>query len=322
MNMNYKVSDKLRIVFMGTPEFAVTILDNLIQNNYNIVGVITSPDRPAGRGRKINKSAVKQYAEQKQLPILQPTNLKSEEFIDELKALNANLQIVVAFRMLPSVVWKMPEYGTFNLHASLLPNYRGAAPINWAIINGEIKTGVTTFYIDDKIDTGEMILQEEIAIEVNDSAGTLHDKLMHLGAQVVVKTVKAIENNSIAPRKQEFDSQFKPAPKIHKETCKVDWNQPLDQVYNFIRGLCPYPAAWTTLVNEDEELFLKIYEVSKEEEAHQLKNGILVSTKKELKVAVQNGFIKLHEIQLPGKRKMDTKDVLNGLKLVESASVV
>lgn len=320
--MNYNVTDKLRIVFMGTPEFAVTILDNLVQNNYNIVGVITSPDRPAGRGRKINKSAVKQYAEQKQLPILQPTNLKSETFVEELKTLNANLQIVVAFRMLPSVVWKMPEYGTFNLHASLLPNYRGAAPINWAIINGETKTGVTTFFIDDKIDTGEMILQEEIAIESNDNAGTLHDKLMHLGAQVVLKTVKAIENNSIDPRKQEFDDQFKPAPKIHKETCKIDWDQPLGQVYDFIRGLCPYPAAWTTLVNDEEELFLKIYEVSKEEEVHQLNNGTLVSTKKELKVAVKNGFIKLHEIQLPGKRKMETKDVLNGLKLGKSASVV
>ena len=322
MNTSLDKKDKLRIVFMGTPEFAVTILDKLVQNDYNIVGVITSPDKPAGRGRKIHKSAVKTYAEAKSLTVLQPTNLKDEVFIRELAGLKANLQIVVAFRMLPRVVWEMPAYGTFNLHASLLPNYRGAAPINWAIINGETETGVTTFFIDDKIDTGEMILQDKVAIADNDSAGTLHDNLMHLGADLVLKTVKQIQNGKVVRTKQDFDSDVKSAPKIHKETCQIDWSQSLEQVYNQIRGLSPYPTSWTTLMNNDEEIFLKIYKAIKEKEEHNLKKGQIIYTKKEMKVAVKGGYILLLEIQLPGKRKMEIRDVLNGLKLAKTATMV
>ncbi len=322
MNMSSLQKDNLRIVFMGTPEFAVTILDALVQNNYNIVGVLTAPDRQAGRGRKVHKSAVKEYAEGKGITVLQPTNLKDAAFLEELKALKANLQIVVAFRMLPRVVWEMPTHGTFNLHASLLPNYRGAAPINWAIINGEVQTGVTTFFIDDKIDTGEMIMQDKIAITKDDTAGTLHDKLMHLGAETVLKTVLQIIDGSIERTPQDFSANLKSAPKIHKDTCEIDWSLPLKQIYDFIRGLSPYPGSWTTLNNEEEEIFLKIYKASMEEESHAYDIGRIFCTKSEMKVAVKGGYIVLLEIQLPGKRRMDTKDVLNGLKLSKTAVVV
>ncbi|EAQ99713.1 methionyl-tRNA formyltransferase [Maribacter sp. HTCC2170] len=321
MNTSLNKKDKLRIVFMGTPEFAVTILDKLIQNDYDVVGVITSPDKPAGRGRKINKSAVKKYAESKGLNIIQPANLKAEDFLEELAALNANLQIVVAFRMLPRAVWEMPKYGTFNLHASLLPDYRGAAPINWAIINGETETGVTTFFIDDKIDTGEMVLQEKIGIGADDSAGDLHDKLMHLGADLVMETAKQIQNGNVVRTKQTFSDELRSAPKIHKNTCKIDWGKPGSQIYNHIRGLSPYPGSWTTLTNDGEEIFIKIYKVTKEEEKHGYNNGQIIFGKKEMKVAVKDGFINLLEIQLPGKRRMDIRDVLNGLKLSKSASM-
>ena len=321
MNMSLLNKEDLRIVFMGTPEFAVTILDALVQNDYTIVGVLTAPDKQAGRGRKIHKSAVKEYAEEKGLTILQPTNLKDEAFIGELAALKANLQIVVAFRMLPKVVWQMPDYGTFNLHASLLPDYRGAAPINWAIINGETETGVTTFYIDDKIDTGEMILQAKVDITNEDTAGTLHDKLMHLGAKVVLETVQGILLGSVTRTPQAFNSHLKEAPKIHKETCRIDWNGSLKQIYDFIRGLSPYPVAWTTLNNGGEESFLKIHKASMEEGVHDLEVGQVVSGKAEMKVAVTGGYICLEEIQLPGKRRMAIRDVLNGLKLMKTASM-
>ncbi|MDV7138973.1 methionyl-tRNA formyltransferase [Maribacter sp. TH_r10] len=321
MNMSLLKKDDLRIVFMGTPEFAVTILDTLVQNEFNIVGVLTAPDKQAGRGRKMHKSAVKTYAEEKGLTILQPTNLKDESFTKELSALKANLQIVVAFRMLPKVVWEMPAYGTFNLHASLLPNYRGAAPINWAIINGESETGVTTFYIDDKIDTGEMIMQAKIDIAADDTAGTLHDKLMHLGAEVVHKTVLGILEGTITRTPQDFNKNLKGAPKIHKDTCKINWELPIVQVYDFIRGLSPYPAAWTTMVNDGTEIFLKIYKASMEEIKHEDTIGRILCTKTEMKVAVKGGYIRLLEIQLPGKRKMETRDVLNGLKLMETATM-
>ena len=311
----------LRIVFMGTPDFAVATLAKLVENGNTIVGVITAPDRPAGRGRKLQQSAVKKYAVDKGLTVLQPTNLKNEDFLSELKKLEANLQIVVAFRMLPKLVWGMPEYGTFNLHASLLPDYRGAAPINWAIMNGETKTGATTFYIDDKIDTGEVILQESTTISEDDTAGTLHNKLMRLGADLVLKTVKQIENEKVSTSKQKDSKDLKSAYKIHKETCQVDWSNSIDKIYNHIRGLSPYPTSWSTLINGDEELFIKIYSVTKEIEPHQLKIGTLVFDKKELKVAVDNGFINLLEIQLPGKRKMKTSEVLNGLKLDKNAFI-
>ena len=301
----------VRIVFMGTPDFAVGVLKNLIQHKFNVVGVITSPDRPSGRGRKLNQSAVKKYAFDQGLKILQPTNLKNDFFLNELKELNANLQIVVAFRMLPKVVWQLPKLGTFNLHASLLPEYRGAAPINWAIINGETSTGVSTFFIDEKIDTGEIILQDGVDISETDTAGDLHDKLMEVGSKLVVKTVKLIQKGKvktvIQPEKEE-----KPAPKIYKETCKIDWSQPIEAIYNKIRGLSPYPTAWTIIDNVNEIIEAKIYAASKEIVKHNYKIGTVITTKKEVKIAVKNGFILIDQMQLPGKRKMNTRDLLNG----------
>lgn len=312
----------LKIIFMGTPDFAVATLKTLVQHNYNIVGVITAPDKPAGRGRKLNKSAVKKYAQSQDLKVLQPTNLKNESFLEELKALKANLQIVVAFRMLPKVVWQMPKYGTFNLHASLLPNYRGAAPINWAIINGETKTGVSTFFIDEKIDTGDMILQQEINIEADENAGSLHDKLMSIGSQLVLKTVKLIENNTIETIPQKETQDIKTAYKLNKDNCKIDWTASIDTIYNHIRGLSPYPAAWCTLKNADDELDVKIYNVKKEFEQHNLDIGVILSSKKELKVAVTNGYIIIEEIKLPGKRTMNIKSLLNGYTFDKNAKML
>lgn len=310
----------LRIVFMGTPDFAVAILDGLINAKFNVVGVITASDKPAGRGRKINESAVKKYAVEKNLNLLQPTNLKSDGFIAALKALNANLQIVVAFRMLPKVVWQMPTYGTFNLHASLLPSYRGAAPINWAIINGETKTGVTTFFIDEKIDTGTIILQEEVLIGDDEIVGELHDKLMTVGSKLVIETVNQIKQNSVKAYKQP-EIEEKEAPKIFNETCKINWNAPINTIYNLIRGLNPYPAAWTTLVNNNEELKVKIYDVKKEVVPHQQIIGTIITSKDEIKVAVKNGFIKIESLQLAGKRKMDALSLLNGFTFSKNARV-
>ncbi|WP_276166510.1 methionyl-tRNA formyltransferase [Zobellia alginiliquefaciens] len=312
----------LRIVFMGTPEFATTILAKLVENNYNVVGVITAPDRPAGRGRSLQQSHVKKYALEKGLKILQPTNLKNEDFLAKLKSLNANLQVVVAFRMLPKAVWAMPEYGTFNLHASLLPDYRGAAPINWAIINGEKETGVTTFFIDDKIDTGEIILQDRTSINEDMSAGELHDNLMVMGADLVLKTAEAIGKGPVTTVAQPTSKELKEAFKIHKDTCKINWNASINDIYNHIRGLSPYPGAWTTLVNGDEKLFIKIFETSKENTDHELQVGDIEVSKKELKVAVNGGYIHLLEIQLPGKRRMKIQDVLNGLNLQKNAQMV
>ncbi|PWK18543.1 methionyl-tRNA formyltransferase [Xanthomarina spongicola] len=312
----------LRIVFMGTPDFAVTILKTLVESNYNIVGVITAPDKPAGRGRKLNESAVKLFAKSKGLHIMQPTNLKNEDFVKELKDLKANLHIVVAFRMLPQVVWQLPEYGTFNLHASLLPDYRGAAPINWAIINGETKTGVSTFFIDEKIDTGEIILQQDVLIDPNEDAGSLHDKLMHAGSQLVLETVKLIETNKVSTKAQPQDEETKTAYKLNRDNCKIDWNDSLKNIYNKIRGLSPYPAAWTFLQNEEEILEVKIYSSDIEEESHSFSIGHIITTKKELKVAVTDGFINIKEIKLPGKRKMDVKSLLNGYQFHESAKML
>jgi len=319
--MNLVDKKELRIVFMGTPEFAVATLAQLVQNNYNIVGVITAPDKPSGRGRKLQASAVKKYAVANNLKILQPTNLKNESFLEELVALKVNLQVVVAFRMLPKVVWQIPTYGTFNLHSSLLPNYRGAAPINWAIINGETETGVSTFFIDDKIDTGEIILQEGTTIAPDDTAGVLHDKLMVLGAELVLKTIQQIEANEVVTIPQDETKELKEAFKIHKDTCKIDWEQSIDTIYNHIRGLSPYPTSWTTLKNGDDSIFLKIYNVEIEKELHSHKTGFLLVDKKSIRVAVKGGYIKLLEIQLPGKRKMKTHEVLNGLKLKENAII-
>jgi len=301
----------LRIVFMGTPDFAVGILKSLIDHEFNVVGVITAPDKPKGRGRKLNQSAVKVFAIAQELLVLQPNNLKSKDFVEKLSQLNANLQIVVAFRMLPKVVWQLPSFGTFNLHASLLPEYRGAAPINWAIINGETKTGVTTFFIDEKIDTGEIILQDEIDIDFNDTAGDLHDKLMKIGSQLVIRTVNLIQKGNVKTIKQPIKEE-KPAPKIYKETCKIDWNKPIDTIYNKIRGLSPYPTSWTIIGNSNENIEAKIYSASKILEEHQYSIGSIITSKTELKIAVKNGFILINEMQLPGKRKMHIKDLLNG----------
>lgn len=311
----------IRIVFMGTPDFAVTILKHLVDNNYNVVGVITAPDKPAGRGRKLNESAVKKYALTQNLKILQPTNLKNEVFLDDLKNLNANLQIVVAFRMLPKVVWQMPKFGTFNLHASLLPDYRGAAPIHWAIINGETKTGVSTFFIDDKIDTGEIILQEEIAVLDNETVGTLHDKLMFLGAGLVAKTVNLIADGNIKTIKQP-ELEEKSAPKLHSENTKIDWTLSLDTIFNKIRGLNPFPSAWTILINNEEEISAKIYEIEKVEENHNLEAGTIVTSKKEIKVAVTKGFILIKGIKLAGKKKMDAVSLLNGFTFYDNAKMI
>ena len=312
----------LRIVFMGTPDFAIATLEALHNSEYKIVGVITAPDRPAGRGRKLQRSPVKKYAIENRLPVLQPKNLKNGGFLKELEALNANLQIVVAFRMLPKVVWNMPEYGTFNLHASLLPNYRGAAPINWAIINGETKTGATTFFIDEKIDTGEIILQKEIRIGEKETAGELHDRLMSLGADLVLLTVDLIAKGNVTTQKQLVDDEIKPAHKIFREDCEIDWGKPLDEIYDHIRGLSPYPTAWTTFNNGSEKVILKIYRASKQKELHNLETGTVISEKREMKIAVKGGFVVLHELQFPGKKKMSVSDLLNGLKLEKKAKVL
>ena len=311
----------LRIVFMGTPDFAVGTLKALLKNKCNVAGVVTAPDRPAGRGRRLHESAVKKFALKNNLKVLQPTNLKGKDFLEELQGLQANLQIVVAFRMLPRAVWQLPEFGTFNLHASLLPEYRGAAPINWAIINGEKVTGVTTFFIDEKIDTGEIILQKEVKIKKDETAGDLHDKLMHVGSKLVVKTVKKIQKGTIKTQKQPV-KEFKAAPKIFKDTCRIDWTSSRKSIYNHIRGLSPYPAAWTILKNGDRQNELKIYRAAKSKEPHELPVGTLVLEKRILKIAVKKGYILLQEVQISGKRKMAISDFLNGFSFKENAKVL
>lgn len=311
--------EKLRIVFMGTPEFAVGILDTIIKNSYEVVGVITAADKPAGRGQKIKYSAVKEYALEHNLKLLQPANLKDESFLSELKSLNANLQVVVAFRMLPKVVWEMPEFGTFNLHASLLPDYRGAAPINWAIINGETKTGVTTFFIDDKIDTGVMILNAEIPILYDENAGQLHDKLMELGSKTVVETLELIADENVKTTIQNDHPDIKTAYKLNKENCKIDWNKPAKEIYNLIRGLSPYPAAWCFFEDKEQQWNVKIYEATLTSENHNEPIGQIIASKKELKVPVESGFIQILSLQYPGKNKMTAQQLLNGISFSETA---
>ena len=302
----------LRIVFMGTPDFAVGVLKKMMEAGKNIVGVITAPDRPAGRGRKLLASAVKEYAITQNLKILQPTNLKDTSFLIELKDLDANLQVVVAFRMLPKAVWQMPELGTFNLHASLLPQYRGAAPINWAIINNEVKTGITTFFIDEKIDTGSIIANKEVAIEKTETAETLHDKLMEKGSELVLETLELIEDGNANPKPQPESGVLKEASKLTPENTRIDWAKRGKEIDAFIRGLSPYPVAWTILHNNNEELKVKIYASSFEKINHNFEPGTVQTSKKELKVACLDGYILIAEIQLPGKRKMDISSLLNG----------
>ena len=304
---------------MGTPDFAVGILDTIYKNNYDIVGVITAPDKPAGRGQKVSMSAVKEYALEKNLRLLQPTNLKSEEFLSELRSLEANLQVVVAFRMLPEVVWKMPKLGTFNLHASLLPEYRGAAPINWAIINGETKTGVTSFFIDDKIDTGAMILSKETEIGANETAGELHDRLMHLGSETVLETLQLIEAGKATTTLQESNPDVKTAYKLNKDNCKIDWSQSGKTIFNLIRGLSPYPAAWTYIKDGENEWNVKIYLASFEEKVHSETIGKITTTKKEIFITTKDGVLKIDSLQFPGKKRMLAHELLNGVKLSENA---
>ena len=312
--------EDLRIVYMGTPDFAVEALRQLVEGGYNVVGVITMPDKPAGRGHKIQYSPVKQYALEQNLPLLQPEKLKDEAFVQALREWKADLQIVVAFRMLPEVVWSMPRLGTFNLHASLLPQYRGAAPINWAVINGDTETGITTFFLKHEIDTGEVIQQVRVPITDTDNVEIVHDKLMMLGGKLVVETVDAILNGVVKPVPQEemaIVGALRPAPKIFKETCRIDWNQPVKKVYDFIRGLSPYPAAWSELVSpEGEVVVVKIFESEKVSEAHQLSAGTIVTDgKKYMKVAVPDGFVSVLSLQLPGKKRLKTDELLRGFRL-------
>lgn len=315
----------LRIVFMGTPEFAVTILEGLLEQQYNIVGVITAPDRPAGRGQKLRKSAVKECAEKHNLTVLQPTNLKSSDFQASLEALKPNLHIVVAFRMLPKTVWALPEYGTFNLHASLLPQYRGAAPINWAIINGETETGVTTFFIDEKIDTGAVIFQKTLAIEPTENAGSLHDRLMHAGSELVIKTVAAIAEGNVSTHIQEQSEELKTAYKLHNDNTKIDWTASRLAIFNHIRGLSPYPGSWCTLINGDKEERVKIYGAGiPDESIDEIQKGEVGSIyidQGHLYILTLDGYLEVLEIQLPGKRKMEMSALLNGYKFAENAKM-
>ena len=307
---------------MGTPGFAVGVLKKLVAEGKNIVGVITSPDKPAGRGRKVKQSDVKAYAVSQDLKLLQPSNLKEEYFLNELAALKANLQIVVAFRMLPKVVWNMPSYGTFNLHASLLPQYRGAAPINWSIINRELKTGVSTFFIDDKIDTGEIILKEEVLISKRETVGSLHDILMNTGSQLVIKTVELIKESKEKPIKQTVSEVLKNAPKLTKDNTKIDWSRPVEEIDSFIRGLNPYPGAWCSLKNNNEENTVKIYNCNYVIEKHTFENGTIISYKEELKISASNGYLNIYVMQLAGKRKMDVKSLLNGFTFEENSKMM
>ncbi|WP_449437763.1 methionyl-tRNA formyltransferase [Pedobacter steynii] len=302
----------MKIVFMGTPDFAVASLNALVEAGFDVVGVVTAADKPAGRGQKLNESAVKQYAVSKGIKVLQPLKLKDPLFIEELKALNADLQVVVAFRMLPEMVWDMPAKGTINLHASLLPQYRGAAPINHAIINGEKESGVTTFFLKHEIDTGDVIFSESVSIADDETAGDLHDKLMNVGAGLLVKTVKSIEDGNYTEQPQPQSTELKHAPKIFKEHCLIDWNQPVHKIYNQIRGLSPYPTAFTKLNDKT----LKVFKAELEEKEPGISPGSFLSDGKTyLKFATRDGFIKLTDLQYEGKKRMQIDEFLRGMRL-------
>lgn len=302
----------MKIVFMGTPDFAVASLNALAEAGFDIIGVVTAADKPAGRGQKLQESAVKKYAVEKGLNVLQPLKLKDPDFIAELKALNADLHVVVAFRMLPEVVWNMPAKGTINLHGSLLPQYRGAAPINHAIINGEKESGVTTFFLKHEIDTGDVIFSETVPIAEDDTAGDLHDHLMDAGAGLLVKTVKAIEANDYKEQPQIFSAELKHAPKIFKEFCKVDWNNPVKTIYNLIRGLSPYPTAFAEL----NEKTIKIFKAGFEETIPSVSPGMFITDGKNyLKFAAQDGYISLLDVQYEGKKRMMVDEFLRGMRL-------
>ena len=317
----------LRIVYMGTPEFAVESLKRLVEGGYNIVGVITMPDKPMGRhGSVLQPSPVKQYAVSQGLKVLQPEKLKNEEFVAELRSLNADLQIVVAFRMLPEVVWSMPRLGTFNLHASLLPQYRGAAPINWAVLNGDTETGITTFFLKHEIDTGEIIDQVRVPIADTDNVEVVYERLMRLGGDLVLKTVDAILEGSVKTIPQEELAQvgeLRPAPKIFKETCRIDWTIGVKRIYDFVRGLSPYPAAWTELYQEGADpIMLKIFETEKLFCEHSLAPGTIVTDcKTYFKIASSDGYVNVLSLQLAGKKRMEINDFLRGYRHTEKAYV-
>ncbi len=304
--------EKLRIIFMGTPEFAVPSLRSLVESNSNVIAVITVPDKPAGRGQKQMSSPVKIYAEEQGIPVLQPEKLKNPEFIAQLKALNADLQVVVAFRMLPEIVWSMPKYGTFNLHGSLLPQYRGAAPINWAVINGETESGVTTFFIEKEIDTGKIIFQEKDSISPEDDAGSVYERLMEIGGKLVLKTVQAIEDGNYPQEAQDESKEIKLAPKIFRETCEINWTQPAEKIHNFVRGLSPYPAAWTTL----NGLSCKIFKTSITDDSGAENPGeFRTDNKTFLHFRAGDFWLAVEVLQLEGKKKMAVGDFLRGAKL-------
>jgi len=308
----------VRIVFMGTPDFAVESLRGLVDNGYNVVGVITAPDKPAGRGQQISESAVKKYAASKNLQILQPEKLKNPEFIAELESLKADLQIVVAFRMLPEIVWNMPKMGTFNLHGSLLPQYRGAAPLNWAIINGETETGVTTFLLSHEIDTGKIMFQEKIVIGDNDNVGDIHDQLMVIGAKLVLKTVDELAAGNVAAIDQEQliqnQDHVKHAPKIFKDDCRIDWSKDMESIRNLIRGLSPYPTAWTELLHKEknETLAAKIFAATRDYSLPAAPGTLQTDGKKYLKIACPDGWLSITDIQLSGKKRMKIDELLRG----------
>ncbi|MDE7396464.1 MAG: methionyl-tRNA formyltransferase [Muribaculum sp.] len=308
--------EDLRIVFLGTPEFAVESLDRIVSEGYNVVGVVTMPDKPAGRGHKMLHSPVKQYAEARGLNLLQPVNLKDPEFLSDLRSLNANLFVVIAFRMLPRDVWQMPELGTFNLHASLLPRYRGAAPINWAVINGDKETGVTTFFLKHEIDTGDIIDQERIEIGNDDCVGDVHDRLMHLGAELTVKTIHNIIDGTLTrtPQSELLGGEDPtPAPKIFKDTCRIDWSQPAEKIRNLVRGLSPYPAAWTNFVADGKEpLSVKIFAVGVGEIIEDIAPGTIRNDSKILEIAAGDRWVRINSLQLAGKRRMNADEFLRG----------
>lgn len=304
------MSDDFSIIFYGTPEFAIPSLEAILDAGYNVVAVVTAPDKPAGRGLEIKRSAVGLFADKHQIPVLTPNNLEDTVFINSLHQLKPSLQVVVAFRKLPEQVWTLPSLGTINLHASLLPQYRGAAPINWAIINGESESGVTTFFISHKIDTGDIIMQEKIAVNDTDTAGTLHDKLSDLGAGLIKRTLAALYNGSYPRISQDFTHEIKKAQKLSKEICRVDWNMELKDLYNFVRGLSPYPAAWTTLNGK----ILKIYSTSIIKAAHKDNpRAVVTDFKNYLHIAVKGGFLSIIELQLEGRNKMNITEFLRGI---------
>jgi methionyl-tRNA formyltransferase len=312
----------MRIVFMGTPDFAVPSLEILVKNGYQIVGVVTAPDKPAGRGQQVTKSAVKEFAEKSNLRILQPANLKTEEFISELRSLKADLQIVVAFRMLPEAVWNMPPLGTYNVHASLLPDYRGAAPINWAIINGEKETGVTTFKLKHEIDTGSILLQEKISIGENTTAGELHDVLMLKGAEILLKSVQLIESGKFELKEQASADKIKHAPKIYKDTCRIEWNKNADPIHNFIRGLSPYPGAWTEMQTNSERTQIKIFRTQKTGDNKNKTAGTIEVEGTRLRVYCGENSLWIEEVQAAGRKRMSAAEFLRGTKLLSETKFI